>query len=165
MAQPARPRQGLARRWRDKAARAGQLDDHAYFALGFIDLYGATFDPVWLERAVAVTEEQIARFWDAKDGGFFESPAGDPNVRVRMKDDFDGAEMAGNSIAALNLLALAALLDRDDWRGKAETALEVQFSLRAPGQGSARVELSQRDPRRIGVFTRGDATTAEPVGY
>jgi uncharacterized protein YyaL (SSP411 family) len=36
-----------------------------------------------------------------------------------MKDDFDGAEIAGNSIAAYNLQLLAVLLDRDDWREKA----------------------------------------------
>jgi hypothetical protein len=114
----------LVRRWRDgEAAGAGQLDDYAYYALGLIDLYGATHDPRWLERAVLVTEAQIARFYDAKDGGFWESPAGDPALRLRMKDGFDGAEMAGNSIAAQNLIVLGRLLDRHDWLAMAEHTL------------------------------------------
>ena len=115
----------LKRRWCDgEAAGTGQLDDYAYFCLGLIDLYGATFDPLWLERAIRITEAEVARFWDEKDGAFFESPAGDPHVKLRMKDGYDGAEMAGNSIAALNLQILAVLLDRDDWREKARLTLD-----------------------------------------
>ena len=115
----------LDRRWREgETAGPGQLDDYADLALGMIDLYRATFDPLWLERAVGVTEAMIARFWDDRDGGFFESPAGDPHMSLRLKDDFDGAELAGNSIAARNLITLAALLDRDDWRRKASHLLD-----------------------------------------
>ena len=113
-------RRELARRWRDgEAGGQGQLDDYAYYAAGLVELYAATFEPRWLERAVEVTEAQIARFWDEHDGAFFESPAGDPSIRVRMKDGFDGAEMAGNSIAAATLQKLAVLLDRADWRERA----------------------------------------------
>jgi uncharacterized protein len=116
----------LQRRWREQeAAIAGQLDDHAYLALAMIDLYSATFDPVWLERAVRLAGAQIARFWDSGEGGFFDSPAGDPGVRLRMKDEFDGAEMAGNSIAVLVLTTLGALLDRPEWREKAEATLDL----------------------------------------
>ena len=116
----------LERRWRDgEAAGAGQLDDYAYLALGLIDLYGASFDPQWLERAARLTEAQIARFWDQQDGAFFESPAGDPHVALRLKDDYDGAELAGNSVAALDLEILATLLDRGEWREKARLTLDV----------------------------------------
>jgi hypothetical protein len=106
----------LSRRWRDgEAGESGQLDDHAYFAHGLLELYAATFDPVWLERAVEITLRQIERFWDEDHGGFFESPA-DPSIHVRLKDGHDGAEVAGNSIAAWNLQRLATVLDRDYWR-------------------------------------------------
>jgi uncharacterized protein YyaL (SSP411 family) len=115
----------LRRRWRDgEAAGVGQLDDYAYFARGLLDLYQATWDPVWLERSVAITAEQIERFWDEEDGAFFDSPAGDASIKVRMKDGFDGAEMAGNSIAIHNLQVLGTLLDRRDWQDKASRALD-----------------------------------------
>ena len=110
----------LHRRWRDgEAGAAGQLDDHAYFARGCLELYAATHEPLWLERALALTETMIERFWDDDEGACFESPAGDASVRVRMKDGFDGAEMAGNSIAAEVLVRLGELLDRADLREKA----------------------------------------------
>jgi uncharacterized protein YyaL (SSP411 family) len=143
-------RRELARRWRDgEAGGRGQLDDYADFAAGLLELHAATFEPGWLERAVAITEAQIARFWDDEDGGFFESPAGDPSIRVRMKDGFDGAEMAGNSVAAASLRKLAALLDRADWREKSERAF-AYFARRLAPQPLAMPEmLAAMDGARV----------------
>ena len=110
----------LRRRWRDgEAAMDGQLDDYADVALGFADLYEVTLDPLWLERAATLTEVLVERFYDPEQGGFFESPAGDASVRVRMKDGHDGAELAGNSVAAWVTHSLGELLDRPDWRDAA----------------------------------------------
>ena len=39
---------------------------------------------------------------------------------MRMKDDYDGAEPSGNSIAALNLLRLAAITGDTALRDSAE---------------------------------------------
>jgi uncharacterized protein YyaL (SSP411 family) len=113
----------LRRRWREgETAGAGQLADHAAYAIGCVDLYQATHDPRWLERAVAVTGVMIERFRDPQAGGFFESPPGDPSIRVRMKDGFDGAEIAGNSLAAYAVQTLGALLGRRGWLEEAERA-------------------------------------------
>src|SRR5262249_19516089 len=66
----------LHRRWRDgEAGGAGQLDDHAYFVRACAELYAATFEPVWLERATAIVEVMLARFGDDQAGGLFDSPA------------------------------------------------------------------------------------------
>jgi hypothetical protein len=113
----------LLRRWCDgEAAGAGQLADYAAYATGCVDLCQATHDPLWLERAVAVTGAMIERFEDTAQGGFFESPPGDPSIRVRMKDGFDGAEIAGNSLAAHALQTLGGLLGRRDWLERAGRA-------------------------------------------
>uniref|UniRef100_A0A832I5R4 Thioredoxin domain-containing protein n=1 Tax=Eiseniibacteriota bacterium TaxID=2212470 RepID=A0A832I5R4_UNCEI len=126
----------FARRWREgEAAGAGQLDDHAYAAFGFLELHQATADPAWLERAAEVVEAMVARFWDDADGAFFESPPDDPSVRVRMKDGFDGAEIAGNSIAVWVLEALGRLLDRPPWRARAARAMD--YYARRLGDGAA----------------------------
>ena len=131
----------LRRRWRDgEAAGAGQLDDYAYLVRGLLELYRATFEPLWLERAVALTETQVARFWDEAGGAFFESPAGDESVRVRMKDGFDGAEMAGNSVAAENLVRLAALTGREDWALKSARVLDY-YSRRLSGNAWAMPQM------------------------
>jgi len=111
----------LLRRWRGgEAAGAGQLDDHAYYAHACLELYAATLDPRWLERSLAVTDTLLAAFWDEADGACFESPAGDASVLVRMKDGFDGAELAGNSVAARVLVRLAHLTARADLLEKSE---------------------------------------------
>ena len=111
----------LLRRYRDgEAALPGQLDDHAYLARACLELFAATHEPRWLERAAAVTETMLARFWDDADGCFFESPSDAKGIAIRMKDGYDGAELAGNSVATAVLLRLATLLERADWRVWAE---------------------------------------------
>jgi len=107
------------------ARGTGQLDDSANLCVGLLDLYRATFDPRWIERALALAEAMIARFGDDAEGGFFESPADDPSVRVRLKSDFDGAETAGNSQAALALVRLSAWCDRADLKAQADRALDA----------------------------------------
>jgi uncharacterized protein len=132
---------GIVRRWRDGEARGhGQLDDHAHYARGLVELFGATHDPVWLERALAVVERALEYFWDDADGGAFESRAGDPHVRVRMKDDYDGAELAGNSTLAETLHVLASLLDREDWRAR-HVRLVERFAARLAGHPTAMPQM------------------------
>jgi uncharacterized protein YyaL (SSP411 family) len=43
-------------------------------------------------------------------GGYFQGSGTDPSIKLRLKEDYDGAEPAPSSIAAGNLLRLAALL-------------------------------------------------------
>ena len=165
------PRTGaLQRRWREgESAAVGQLDDYAYLALGFIDLYGATYDPRWLSRAVLLTQGQIERFWDERDGAFFDSPAGDPHVRIRFKETFDGAEMAGNSIALSNLQHLGTLLDRDDWLAKAKRGFDYFARRLSDGpagmpQMLAAMDLEQSLPRHVVIAGEpGDAATRDLV--
>ena len=131
----------LYRRWREgEAGAAGQLDDYAYFARGCLELFAATHDPLWLERALALAESMLEHFWDHEEGACFESPAGDPSVRVRMKDGFDGAEMAGNSIAAEVLVRLGELLDRADLREKANATF-AYYARRLAGNAWAMPRL------------------------
>jgi len=101
------------------AAGEGQLDDHAYVTHGLIELWASTHDAAWLAKAAELARTMVARFDDPADGGFFDSPDADPassaGVLVRMKDGFDGAELAGNSVAALNLARLDALQPGGEW--------------------------------------------------
>ena len=49
------------------------LDDYAFLVAGLLDLYEATFDPRWLDEAVALQSVLDAHYWDA-DGGGLGSP-------------------------------------------------------------------------------------------
>ena len=147
----------LRRRWRDgEAAGAAQLDDYAYTVFGFIDLYGATFEPRWLERAKTLTGEMVERFADRENGGFFTSPPGDPSIKLRMKEGYDGAELAGGSIATYDLQVLANLFDRDDWRAEAKRAMDY-YARRLEKNPSAMprmlvaMELAVSAPRHVVV--------------
>jgi hypothetical protein len=116
----------LLRRFRDGEARFdGHLEDYAFFAQSLLDLYEASLDLPWLEAAIEITEAQIEVFWDPEQGGFFDTSGKDTSILVRMKEKYDGAEPAGNSIAAMNLLRLAQFLNRDDWRRKAEQTFNL----------------------------------------
>ena len=89
----------------------GFADDYAFVVQGLLDLYEASFDVEWLKLAIELQETQDHLFFDEKNGGYFSSSARDERVFVRMKDDNDGAEPAGSSIAALNLQRLSQTFD------------------------------------------------------
>ncbi|HKW99617.1 MAG TPA: thioredoxin domain-containing protein [Bryobacteraceae bacterium] len=121
------PKTGLLlRRYRlGDAAIPGFLDDYALFTQALLDLYEAQFDLRYFEIALKLAEKQSALFEDKEHGGFFSTAAGDQSLVVRMKEDYDGAEPSGNSIAILNLLRLAQMTDRKDFRDSAEKALRA----------------------------------------
>ena len=144
----------------------GFLDDYALFVQGLLDLYEAQFNLRDLEIALKLAAKMVELFEDHENGGFFSSPAGDENLVLRMKDDYDGAEPAGNSVAVLDLLRLAAMTAGDSFRRSAERTLAV-FSSRLASAPVAlpymliACEFFLGDPRQI-VFVGapGAADTA-----
>lgn len=114
----------LLRRYRNKeAGLAGQLSDYTYLVDGLLDLYEANQNPQWLSWAVELTEHQIEIFWNKKGSFFFDSVA-DPSVKIRMRGAYDGAEPAGNSMAAHNLLRLGQLQNNSEWQSMARKLIE-----------------------------------------
>ncbi|HKA25406.1 MAG TPA: thioredoxin domain-containing protein, partial [Candidatus Eisenbacteria bacterium] len=117
----------LSRRYRDgDVAIAGELSDYAFLAQGFLDLFEAGFQVRDLERALALSDRAIERFWDPIEGGFFDTAEGaDPHLFVRSKEAHDGAEPSGNSVLFSNLARLAALTGRADLADKARRTLDL----------------------------------------
>jgi uncharacterized protein YyaL (SSP411 family) len=116
----------LLRRYRDGDARIqGFLDDYAFLIAALLDLYQADFDPQRIELAIKLAGKMRELFEDPGDGAFFTTAAGDASLVLRMKDDYDGAEPSGNSIALLDLERLAHLTDRAEFRETAERALRA----------------------------------------
>jgi uncharacterized protein YyaL (SSP411 family) len=114
----------LLRRWRQgEAAIPAFLDDYALFVQGLLDLYEAQFDRRDLELAIRLTEKQMELFEDPEQGAFFASAADDTSLLMRVKEDYDGAEPSGNSVAAMNLLRLARFTNRSGFRESAERTL------------------------------------------
>jgi uncharacterized protein len=111
----------LLHTYKDGRARFnGYLDDYANLADALFALYELTFDFKWLDSAVRISDRMIEQFWD-KDGGFYFTGRDHESLLTRTKDFFDNATPSGNSVAADVLLKLSAVLDRQDYREKAES--------------------------------------------
>jgi len=89
----------------------GLLDDYAFFTFGLFELYEATFNEKYLQHAVELTNTMIERFWDNDNGGFYFTKYQPEEVLPRLKQAYDGAVPSGNSVALMNLLRLARLIN------------------------------------------------------
>ena len=116
----------LFHRWRDGERDNVQLLEGCAFLLaGVIELYEATLEPKHLDFAIALAESMVAKFYDAENGGFWKSAADAKDLILRVKDDYDGAEPSGNSVATLALLKLTAITGREDFKTPAEATLRL----------------------------------------
>jgi uncharacterized protein YyaL (SSP411 family) len=116
----------LHHRWRDGERDNVQLlEAYAFLLSGVIDLYEATLEPKHLDFAIALAEAMVMKFYDAENGGFWQSASGAKDLILRVKDDYDGAEPSGNSVATLALLKLAAITGREDFKKPAEATLQL----------------------------------------
>ncbi|MCM1235629.1 MAG: hypothetical protein NC489_36485, partial [Ruminococcus flavefaciens] len=111
-------------RWRDgDAAHSGKLDDYAFYAWGLLELYGVTFYPAYLARAMELADHLLAFFFDRECGGFYPYASDGEQLLTRTKEAYDGAMPSGNSVAALVLSRLARLTGEIRWREAAELQL------------------------------------------
>ncbi len=155
----------LFHRWRDGERDAVELlEGYAFLLDGVIALYEATLEAAHLEFAVELAEAMISKFYDAANGGFFQAPAQSTDLILRAKDDYDGAEPSGNSVATLALLKLAAITGRADLKSPAEATLRA-FAQRMAETPQAvpyllhALDFTLQSPHRV-VIT-GDPRLAE----
>ena len=114
----------LTRSYRHEPSNAaGFADDYASLIAGLLDLYEADFDVQWLAWAVELQAKMDAVFYDTAHGGYFQTPAAQGDILFRSKEDHDGAEPAASSVAALNLIRLAQLIDSKELRERAEKTI------------------------------------------
>ena len=149
------PAATLYHRWRDGERDNVQLlEAYAFLLSGVIDLYEATLEPKHLDFAIALAEAMIAKFYDLENGGFWQSAAGAKDLILRVKDDYDGAEPSGNSVATLALLKLAAITGREEFKQPTEATLRL-FAQRLQNFPQAMpfmlhaLDFSLEEPRRV----------------
>ncbi|MEE8423701.1 MAG: thioredoxin domain-containing protein, partial [Thermodesulfobacteriota bacterium] len=111
----------LFHRYRDKETSIPAfLDDYAFLIWGLIELYEASFEVSWLQRAIDLNTVLLDKFWDDRNGGFFLTANDAETVLLRMKENYDGAIPSGNSVAMLNLLRLSRMTSDPELEVKAE---------------------------------------------
>ena len=116
----------LLRRYRDGHAEIdGYAEDYAYLIFGLLELFQSDPQPMWLEWAIALQHRQDELFWDEQAGGWFSTTGKDPNVLLRMKEDYDGAEPTASSVSVLNLLVLSHLVQDAAWHDRIEKTLKL----------------------------------------
>ena len=152
----------LFHRWRDGERDTVQLlEGYAFQLSGVIELYEATLEPTHLDFAIELAEAMLAKFNDHANGGFWQSPADTNDLILRVKDDYDGAEPSGNSVATLALLKLAAITGREDFKQPAEATLQL-FASRLQQQPAAMafmlhaVDFWLDEPRRVVIAGETD---------
>ena len=119
----------LVHSYKDGRARFNAyLDDYANLTDGLVALYELTLEAKWLDAAVRIADRMIEQFWDSA-GGFYFTSQDHESLLTRTKDFFDNATPSGNSVASDVLLRLAAILERDDYRKKAEDIFLTAASL------------------------------------
>jgi len=145
----------LFHRWRDGERDSVQLlETHAFLLSGVIDLYEATLAPGHLDFAIELAEAMLAKFYDAENGGFWQSAADSNDLILRVKDDYDGAEPSGNSVATLALLKLGAITERKNFTEAAEKTLRLyahrlqNFPQAVPFMLQA-LDFSLQEPKRV----------------
>jgi len=99
-------------------------EDYAFLIQGLLDLYEAGANAASLAWAIELQDQMDTFFSDTTAGGYFRTSGEDVTVLVRMKEEYDGAEPAAGSIAAMNLLRLAHMLNRPDYAQRAAGTLE-----------------------------------------
>jgi len=114
----------LKRRYRAGSAEIdGYLDDYTFLAQGLLDLYEASFDVRLLSWAVQLQQAQDRLFWDVKQGGYFTTSGQDRSILLRTREAYDSVEPSPNSVAAMNLLRLWQLTDKQEYKDKADRTL------------------------------------------
>jgi len=144
----------LYHRWRDGQRDSVQLlEAYAFLLSGMLELYQATLEPKHLDFAIALADGLLAKFYDKENGGFWQSATGASDLILRMKEDYDGAEPSGNSVAILALLKLSAITERKDFKEAAEKSLRLfsdrlQKSPHAVPYMLMALDFSLEEPRR-----------------
>ncbi len=145
----------LFRCWREgRGAAEGFAEDYAFLIQGLLDLYEASFELRWLQWAERLQATMDELFWDEARGGYFNSAAGDANIVLRLREDYDGAEPAPSSVAAMNLLRLAVMFHDGARRERGVRCLEAfraQWSATPHGmpQMLCALELALEPPRQV----------------
>jgi len=101
------------------------LDDYAFFVWGLLELYEATFNIQYLQKAIQLSEIMVAEFWNESSGGFYLGSDKTEALIVRSITGYDGAIPSGNSIAAMNLLKLTRITGNVKWAEMADKTFNV----------------------------------------
>lgn len=89
-----------------EAAITGNVDDYSFVIRALLELYEATFQAKYLQKALEYNNYLFRNFLDKKNGGLFFTSGEAELLLTRPKELYDGAIPSGNSVAYINTLRL-----------------------------------------------------------
>ncbi|MEE9376078.1 MAG: protein-disulfide reductase DsbD domain-containing protein, partial [Rhizobiaceae bacterium] len=135
----------------------GKLNDYAKLAQGFINLYDASGQRVWLERAEKLVNIIVTDFADKKNGDFYASS----NIEsfARNKPRSDSSQPSANATTLDVISRLSNRLAKPELTRRAEKALAVMSGLAANSPSSGASILTAAD-----AFLRGEQGAVQFAG-
>lgn len=97
--------------------------DYVCLIWAYIELYQASYDKSYLEKANKLNEELIKNFWDDNQKGVFLYGKKSEKLIANPKEIYDGAAPSTNSICAMNFLKLSRLLNNYSLTVKADEVM------------------------------------------
>lgn len=116
----------LLRVYKDGQAKIpGYLEDYANLIEGLLTLYEVTGESNWIEPAEVLTDLLLEQFWDPNESSFSLTGKDHERLITRVKDYYDNATPAGNSVAVINLLRFSVLSGKKRYREIAQSVLDT----------------------------------------
>jgi hypothetical protein len=147
----------------------GLLEDQVFIIAALLDAYEITGTRFYFDRALELMETTVRRFWDEKEGGFFDTAQDladrHGSLTTQRKPFQDSPTPAANAVAAQVLDRLDVLADREDFGDKAEATLALfapkagQYGLFAATYGLALLHHLRAPVDVVVVGGAGDERT------
>ena len=107
--------------WREgKVSEKGFLDDYAFYIAALTELYHATLNKEYLEKAERFCQEAAGRFADDINGGFYLTDGKSAELFMNPKEIYDGAVPSGNGVMTYNFVRLYQLTEKEEYRELAQ---------------------------------------------
>jgi uncharacterized protein YyaL (SSP411 family) len=107
------------------------LEDYAFLTFGLIELFEATFDITWLNKAEGLADDMLRLFYDHGTGTFSKTGRDAEQMPIRASLEHDGVLPSPFSMAAKCFIRLAHACDRPE-------LLDHAHALLAPSLDDAR---------------------------
>jgi uncharacterized protein YyaL (SSP411 family) len=146
----------------------GLVKDQVQVANALLDAFEATGEQRYLKIVKDLMNYALARFWDSKDGGFFDrQPQAEAQAVLQrpLKDFEDSPTASPNGVAALVLERLAYLTNNDQYAQKAQKTLQsFAGSAKEYGRLAASYALAlhyhlNRSAQAVIIGKKNDSTT------
>lgn len=105
------------------AAGTGNLDDYSFFIWALLELYEATLELAYLERARRLCDLMQANFSDEEGSGYYLTDKDSERLIYWPKETYDGAVPSGNSVAGYVLIKLNKLTGIEEYRTSGQKQL------------------------------------------